>query len=165
MTTSMEIDFVKHVKKWEKDFQKSIISNDYENYSYLMGVENDNKKSKKTISFLQKSLERQVVFVKYFSLCRLLENHSKANLNAVKRLISSQHIDPSVIKNIPQFEVFFYFSKGRKVFLFVDDLAQIDFADIYAATYFEALSISNHSWKYLTKTALNSTLKAIHDDM
>ena len=84
MTTSMEIDFVKHVKKWEKDFQKSIISNDYENYSYLMGVENDNKKSKKTISFLQKSLERQVVFVKYFSLCRLLENHSKANLNAVK---------------------------------------------------------------------------------
>ena len=81
-----------------KDFQKSIISNDYENYSYLMGVENDNKKSKKTISFLQKSLERQVVFVKYFSLCRLLENHSKANLNAVKQLISSQHIDPSVIK-------------------------------------------------------------------
>ena len=30
-----------------KDFQKSIISNDYENYSYLMGVENDNKKSKR----------------------------------------------------------------------------------------------------------------------
>jgi len=165
MTVSIEKQLLKHVNNWAIDFQKYSIVNDFENFSFLMGVEGENRKSKKISSFLLKSIERQVVFVKYVSLCRLLENHSKANLNAVKRLVSSQHIDPSVIKKIPQFEVFFYFSKGRKVFLFVDDLDQIDFADIYAATYFEALSISNHSWKYLTKTALNSTLKAIHDDM
>jgi hypothetical protein len=165
MNISIEKQLVKHVNNWANEFQKSIISNAYENYSFLIGVEGENKKSKKISSFLQKSIERQIVFIKYFSHCRLLENHSKANLTSVKRLISSQHIDSSVIKKIPQYEVFFYFSKGRKVFLFVDDLAEIDFADIYSATYFEAISISNHSWKYLTKTALNSTLKVIHDDM
>lgn len=165
MTSPIEKEYLKHVKKWELDFKKSNFSNDFENISILMGMEGENKKSKKISSFLQQSLERQVVFVKYFSHCRLLENHSKANLNAVKRLVSSQHIDPALVKKIPQFEVFFYFSKGRKVFLFVDDLSEIDFADIYAATYFEAISISNHSWKYLTKTALNSTLKIVHDDM
>jgi len=165
LNISFEKQFINHVNNWAKAFQKSIISNNYENYSYLMGVESKNRKPKKISSFLKTSIERQVMFVKYFNLCRLIENHSKANLNAVKRLVSSQHIDSSVIKKIPQFEVLFYFSKGRKVFLFVDDLAQIDFADIYSAIYFEAISISNHSWKYLTKTALNSTLKIIHDDL
>jgi len=162
---STEKTIVEYVNLWAKDFQNSIIDDDYNSYSFLMGSDGSQHKSKKLVAFLQKSLERQIVFIKYFATCRLLENQSKSNLQSINRLVSLQHFDLKFHKTSPRFEVCFYFSKGRKVYLFVNDLNEINFADIYAATLFEAISISNHEWKYLTKTILNSILKTVHEDM
>jgi hypothetical protein len=68
-------------------------------------------------------------------------------------------------KSIPVNEIFFYIANGYEVFVFADTLKDVDFADIYSATFFEGISVSNNTWPYLTKTILKKTLKTIYEDM
>lgn len=166
MLRSLELPFAKYVNKVVTEFSNAAIADAFEFYSSLMGIDGVERKSRKTKTFLKKCLERQLVFIQYCATCKLLQSDTKANLEATKKWVSLQKIpDVTKIKNIPVYEIFFYLSNGCKVFAFSDNLSEIDFADIYSATFFEGISVSNRTWPYLTKANLKKTLKTIHDDM
>jgi hypothetical protein len=165
MLPSLEKPFVKHVNQWAADFYNTAIVEEFSFFAPLMGIDDTKKINRKVESYLTKCLDRQIVFVEYFATCKLLESDTKANLESTKKFVSIQNYSRNLVKTLPPFEVFFYLSNNRKVFLYANDLGDIDFADIFSAIFFEGISISNRNWKHLTENILNSTLKAIHEDM
>jgi hypothetical protein len=161
MLRSLEKSFVKQLKTWANDFSNTVVANNFKNFAFIVGVNESQNFSRKTKTLLQ----RQLIFVQYCATCKMLGSSTKANLAAIKQWLSMQQISHVSRNSPPPYIVSFYLSDETRLFLAADNLKDIDFADIYSATFFEYISISNRKWKYLTKATLYSTLKLVHDDM
>jgi hypothetical protein len=153
---------VTHVNKVTAKLNNDILTGAYSSYACLLGFNEKEYKSRKAQSFLKKCLLRQIAFIQYCSTCKILANGSMSNLAAIKKWVTMQMFTN---KTNPSYIILFYLSSGVKIFTFVDDLKEIDFADIYSSTFFEAIAISNHTWPYLTKQNLKKTLASISEDM
>jgi hypothetical protein len=164
MLSSLEHSFVTHVKQCVADFYNNVIADEFKLFSYLCGFEDSDFKSRKAIKLLTKRLDRQLVFIQYCATCKLLSNNSKTNIEKIIKWVKLQGLLISR-KTKPLYGIFLFLSDESKVFLFANDLNDIDFSDIYSATFFEGFSISNASWSYLTKAKLDATLRKIQKDM
>ena len=123
------------IDKITAEFYNGIIVDDFDTFSRLLGINDDERKKRKVKTFLQKSLDRQVAFIEYCATCKLHESDTRENLAATKKWVSMQTFGCLSRKKIsPSYLIFFYLTNGSKVFAFVNNLAEIDFADIYSAS-------------------------------
>jgi hypothetical protein len=165
MMTTIEKSFVKTIQNWVDGYQSDVAANDSSTFAFVIGIDDAQKNTRKAKKFLAESLQRQTVFIEYCATCKMLANETKANLESIKRFVTLQWFSHAHDQAIPLYKVLFHLADGKTVFLFANDLKDIDFADVYSATCFEYISVACRRWKLLTKANLRSTLKMIRDDM
>ena len=165
MLQSLEERFVEHVQKWADDYRDFIEADNYRKSSMLTGTPGYYAMEDKT-GILKENLERQIAFVQYCATCMFYKRISEKNLDTVMRFVTLQRevFYESVGRN-PLFVVNFILLCKGVVYLFVNDLDEIDYSDIYSAAFFTAIAVHGNKWKTLTEKRLESTLKLITDNM
>lgn len=164
MLPSLEKSFVKHVESWATEFYDKTIADNYWFFAFALNIDKGQPRSRKTTNLLKKCLKCQLVFVKYYATCKVLSNVTKANFEQTKKFVSQQKYWLEARK-VPQFCFLFYLYNGSRIFLFADKITDIDFADIYSATGFYAISILNPLWKKVTRKFTDSFLKKLLYDL
>jgi hypothetical protein len=165
MQTAIEKSFVKDIQKWVEGYQSDVAANDFATFAFVIEIDDARKNTRKAKKILAECLQRQSVFIQYCATCKLLANDTKANRESIQRFVTLQWFSHSHDQAIPLYKVLFHLADGKTVFLFANDLKDIDFADVYSATCFEYIAVACRRWKTLTKANLRSTLKMIRDDM
>jgi len=164
MLPTLEKSFVKHVKSWADEFNDKTIADNYGFFAFALNIDKDQPRSRKITNLLKKCLKCQLVFVKYYATCKVLSNITKANFEQTKEFVSQQKYWVKAGK-VPRFCFLFYLYNNSRLFLFADKITDIDFADIYTATGFCAISILNPSWKKVTRKITDSFLKKLRYDL
>ncbi|NLG17280.1 MAG: hypothetical protein GX556_08140 [Fibrobacter sp.] len=165
MLQPLEERFVEHVQKWADDYRDFIETDNYRKFSMLTGTPGYYAMEDKT-GILKENLERQIAFVQYCATCMFYKKVSEKNLETVMKFVSFQRdVFYDLVGPNPIFIVNFILLCKGVVYLFVSDLDEIDYSDIYSASFFTAIAVNGTKWKTLTEKRLQSTIKLITDNM
>jgi hypothetical protein len=148
---------------WEKTYRSEVAHDNFESLCPGLIPSGGASRSRATQRLLLRILEQQIVFVKYHVTCRVAANNSEESFARMRRFLSQQRlVHPG---NGGTHIIFFDALCSARTFLWVEELSDIDFADLSAATMFEFVAIGHTRWATVTQRRIDTFRRMLKKDL